>query len=52
MIGMEENKFVRASEAVIVDSDLLKKKLDSTRLSGLHNLQVLLFLFEPEVFCG
>ncbi|KAG7012964.1 hypothetical protein SDJN02_25718, partial [Cucurbita argyrosperma subsp. argyrosperma] len=27
VIGME-NKFVRASEAVIVDSDLLKKKLE------------------------
>lgn len=45
MIGMEEKGFLETSEAVVADSDLLKKKLDAMRFSGPQKLQVLLFCF-------
>ncbi|XP_022150560.1 cytosolic 5'-nucleotidase 3 [Momordica charantia] len=40
-IGMEEKGFLKDSEAVVADSDLLKKKLDAMRGSGPHKLQVI-----------
>ena len=45
MIRMEEQGFLQASEAVVADTDLLKKKLEAMRLSGPQKLQVLLFCF-------
>ncbi|XP_022957072.1 7-methylguanosine phosphate-specific 5'-nucleotidase A [Cucurbita moschata] len=41
VIGMEEQGFLQASEAVVADTDLLKKKLEAMRLSGLQKLQVI-----------
>lgn len=41
---MEEKGFLKDSEAVVADSDLLKKKLDAMRGSGPHKLQVWLMV--------
>lgn len=50
MIGMDKEGFLQPAEAVVADSDLLKKKLDALRFSGPQKLQVCCaFVFESDV---
>ncbi|KAA0034636.1 hypothetical protein IC582_022822 [Cucumis melo] len=41
VIGMDKEGFLQPAEAVVADSDLLKKKLDALRFSGPQKLQVI-----------
>lgn len=48
MIGMEEKGFLETSEAVVADSDLLKKKLDAMRFLVRRNFRCCSFVFESD----